>query len=54
VGLLQTLLYVLPNFWVREKMVPLPARVSLADGIDVHTAFPDLQAIATNDACITD
>jgi hypothetical protein len=24
----------------------LPARVSLTDGIDVHTAFPDLQATA--------
>jgi len=27
-------------------VVPLPARVSLTDGIDVHTAFPDLQATA--------
>jgi len=27
-------------------VIPLPARVSLTDGIDVHTAFPDLQATA--------
>jgi len=27
-------------------VVPLPTRVSLTDGIDVHTALPDLQATA--------
>ena len=36
-GLLQTLLYVLPNLWVRQMVVPLPARVSLTDGISVLT-----------------
>jgi hypothetical protein len=29
-----------------SKVVPLPPRVSLTDGIDVHTAFSDLQATA--------
>src|SRR5207245_9117516 len=34
------------HFWVRQKVVPLPARVSLLSGIYVTTEIPDLQAIA--------
>jgi hypothetical protein len=35
-----------PIFWVRQSVVPLPARVSLLGGIYVLTEIADLQAIA--------
>ena len=34
------------RFRVRQRVVPLPARVSLLSGIYVTTEIPDLQAIA--------
>ena len=38
------------RFWVRQNVIPLPARVSLLSGIFVTTESPDLQAIANTNA----
>ena len=43
-----------PIFRVRQKVIPLPARVSLLGGIYVLTEKSTSKQSPPNDACITD